>query len=720
MPLGLDLFFGPERLTMVASFLTRMFMGTRSRRPAHARQNWNSLAALESRTMLAGNVSAKLVAGNLYLTGDSEANEVYVAKTADGVIVRGVNGTQINGASTDFVAYPSTATKNGSIIAALGKGDDRLQLDDFELDGDLIVNAGKGNDKLGLSTATVHGLVNFVGGAGNDTFYSEGSTIDGYVMATLGSGSNLFATKSTHVKKSVTVSGSSGTDRISLDSTTIDQAFYTSLGKANDDIRLSNGTTIDRVLLSTGGGADLVQVVDSTVNDAFNAHLGSGDDNVVMGGTTEISGLFTIFGGRGSDVFEPGTATLPTRQNLYSITRGTVSSTVIASRIDDPTTGLLAAVNTARSAFFAPTGTFNSIVTGTGVLTTGSTFVSDKTTVGVKITGIAGQTYEVDKDGDGFDDGTVTLDSSGTATVSTTLDNTTAATQGLNSILVRQVFNGNQVGVTQTLTVQYTNTVVVRISTSMGDVDVQLFVDDLPNTTQNFVNYLSRYQDSIIHRSAHTAGNAPFIVQGGGFDLGPPVTAITTDSPIANEFKAAHSNVRGSLSMATIGGNINSGTSQWFINTANNNASGTVNLDAVPHTVFGQVQGNGMTVVDTIHALTSYNLVGALDNSAMGEVPLAATYVPFTNTLTGTVSVTSGTKAVTGTGTSFLTDLQSGMTVQINGTTYTVNTVTSDTAFTIVENASATVTDGTAKVNAIPLDNQYVKINSVTLIPQLT
>lgn len=670
--------------------------------------------------MLAGNVSAKLLGGNLHLVGDSAANEVYVTETEAGIIVRGINGTKINGSATDFVAYPASATTNGSIFATLGSGDDRLQLDNFALDGNLFVTGGKGNDKLGLSTATIHGNVTFSGDAGNDTFYSEGTTIDGYLTTTLGTGDDLVATKSTQVKKTVTALGVGGADRISLDSTTVDGAFHAVLGKGNDDVRLSNGTNIERVYLATGRGSDLVQVVDSTVTDSYVAALGSGADNVVMGGTSKVDGLFTIFGGRDVDTFEQGTATLPTDQNLYSINRGTVSPTVIASRIDQPTTGLQASVNTARSAFFAPTGTFNAIATGAGVLVTGSTYVSDKTTVGVKITGVAGQTYEVDKDGDGFDDGSVTLDSSGTATVSIALANTTAATTGLNSILVRQVFNGNQVGSTQTVTVQYTNTVVARIATSMGDVDIQLFVDDLPVTTQNFVNYLSRYADSIIHRSAHTTGNAPFIIQGGGFDLGPPVAAITTDSPISNEFKAAHSNVRGSLSMATAGGNINSGTSQWFINTANNNASGTVNLDAVPHTVFGQVMGSGMTVVDAIHALTSYNLVGPLDNGAMGEVPLAATYVPFTITLTGTVSVVSGTDTVTGTGTTFLTDLREGMTVQIDGVTYVVETVTSDTEFTIVGNATADVTDGTAEVNGIPQNTDYVRINSVTLIPQLT
>ena len=218
------------------------------------------------------------------------------------------------------------------------------------------------------------------------------------------------------------------------------------------------------------------------------------------------------------------------------------------------------------------------------------------------------------------------------------------------------------------------------------------------------MNYLARYQGSIIHRSAHGAANAPFIVQGGGFDLVPPLTAITTDPAITNEFKAIHSNARGTLSMAQLSGNINSGTSQWFFNTNDNNsnAPGITNLDSVPHTVFGRVQGTGMTVVDAIQALTSHNLSGPLANSALTEAPLDATYVPFTGTVAGTVSVTTGTTTVTGVGTAFLTAFRKDATLQINGTTYTVLSVASNTQLTITTNATATVTNGTAKVKHHP------------------
>jgi len=707
---------------MIATFLSRMFLGSQARRRAVSRPLWNLTSAMESRTLLAGNVTAALVGGDLQLNGDAAGNDIKISKTTAGIIVQGLNGTTINGATTDFVAYPIAATSNGSITATLGAGNDKIQLDGIDLDDVLSVDGGTGDDSLGLTSTAIHGRVVFTGGAGKDTFFGETSTIDGNLNANMGGGNDLLTLRNTEVKGDVTSDGGDGADRLALDAVTIGGSLRAGMGKGNDDIRIANGTQIQRVFITGGQGADLVQINDSTISRSLSAKLGRGNDSLTLGGTTSVQNRIKVRGGRGRDVVEVGTATLPDRKRFRSTKSGTVSAALLTARITSPTTGLLAAVETTRSGFIAPTGTITSAIAGTGIITTATGLVSNKTTVNVSITGTAGQMVQIDKNGDGFNDGSATLDSTGQATIAVALANTTTvANAGLNSIRVQQAFNGAGVGPIQTLAVQYTNTLVVRMATSLGNVDIELFADDTPKTVQNFVNYLARYQGSIIHRSAHGAANAPFIVQGGGFDLIPPLTAITTDAAIINEFKAIHSNARGTLSMAQLSGNINSGTSQWFFNSADNNsnAAGVVNLDSVPHTVFGRVQGTGMTVVDAIHALTSYNLQGPLTNSALGEVPLDATYVPFTGTVAGTVSVTTGTRTVTGVGTTFSSALRSGAAVQINGTSYTVDLVTSNTQFTILENATATVTDGAATLNTTPLDSQYVRITSVSVIPQL-
>lgn len=54
----------------------------------------------------------------------------------------------------------------------------------------------------------------------------------------------------------------------------------------------------------------------------------------------------------------------------------------------------------------------------------------------------------------------------------------------------------------------------------------------------------------------------------------------------------------------------------------------------------------------------------------------------------GTVSGTSGTDALTGTGTKFTVEIEPGTKVKVGGNTYTVETVTSDTALTLTTNLS--------------------------------
>src|SRR6476660_6473642 len=111
---------------------------------------------------------------------------------------------------------------------------------------------------------------------------------------------------------------------------------------------------------------------------------------------------------------------------------------------------------------------------------------------------------------------------------------------------------------------------VVRVTTSLGTIDIQLFPDRAPLTVANFFHYLDRpsngYNGTFIHRSVPA-----FIIQGGGFitsTLTVNGTHITTDAPVINEFH--HSNVRGTLAMAKMDGNPNSATTDWFVNLVDN------------------------------------------------------------------------------------------------------------------------------------------------------
>ena len=152
----------------------------------------------------------------------------------------------------------------------------------------------------------------------------------------------------------------------------------------------------------------------------------------------------------------------------------------------------------------------------------------------------------------------------------------------------------------------------VCVDTNVGEFCLEMFPDITPITVQNFLNYANsdRYDDTIVHRSV-----PGFVIQGGGYKAAPLGASIVRDSAIQNEFN--RSNLRGTIAMARLGGQVNSATSEWFINLANNS-----NLDSVDggFTVFGQVV-SGMSVVDAIAGLPISNQQTAL-GGPFGELPL--------------------------------------------------------------------------------------------------
>ena len=136
---------------------------------------------------------------------------------------------------------------------------------------------------------------------------------------------------------------------------------------------------------------------------------------------------------------------------------------------------------------------------------------------------------------------------------------------------------------------------VVLMSTSMGNIRIELDAQNAPITTKNFLEYASNghYDGVIFHRVI-----PGFMIQGGGMDA--QMNEKKNKGPIKNEAANGLKNKLGSVAMARTNV-VDSATAQFFINVKDNDFLN--HRSAAPaefgYAVFGQVV-DGMDVVHAI------------------------------------------------------------------------------------------------------------------------
>lgn len=148
---------------------------------------------------------------------------------------------------------------------------------------------------------------------------------------------------------------------------------------------------------------------------------------------------------------------------------------------------------------------------------------------------------------------------------------------------------------------------IVQFQTVLGEFEVNLYDEATPETVANFLEYVESgaYEDTFFHRLV-----PGFILQGGGFfydfETNNP-DRIEARKPVTNE--PVFSNRRGTIAMAKLPGDPNSATVEWFINLSHNHT----NLDVQNggFTVFGEVIGDGMEVVDALAKIKVLRFGGA-------------------------------------------------------------------------------------------------------------
>ncbi|PTY36662.1 hypothetical protein BGP77_05045 [Saccharospirillum sp. MSK14-1] len=158
------------------------------------------------------------------------------------------------------------------------------------------------------------------------------------------------------------------------------------------------------------------------------------------------------------------------------------------------------------------------------------------------------------------------------------------------------------------MTLKKGNPVKVLLTTTLGDITLELDTEKAPKTSENFISYVKEghYDGVIFHRVINN-----FMVQGGGFE--PGMKQRPTGAPIKNEANNGLKNEIGTVAMARTM-DPHSASAQFFINVADNSFlnHSAETPEGWGYAVFGKVV-DGMDVVNRIKGVPTTVAAGHSD-----------------------------------------------------------------------------------------------------------
>jgi len=147
---------------------------------------------------------------------------------------------------------------------------------------------------------------------------------------------------------------------------------------------------------------------------------------------------------------------------------------------------------------------------------------------------------------------------------------------------------------------------MIKLTTSQGDILIELDADKAPMTCANFEQYVrdGHYDGTLFHRVIDG-----FMIQGGGMNK--DFIPKPTRGPIQNEAANGLKNKTGTIAMARTM-DPHSATAQFFINVADNGFLDHPGQDGWGYCVFGRVV-DGMETVNTIKGIETGSRQGHQD-----------------------------------------------------------------------------------------------------------
>jgi hypothetical protein len=225
-------------------------------------QKQRSFERLETRSLMAGNVTAAVVGGNLTITGDDVANYISLRELGDTGKWEIVGlKTSINGNAPRVVTAPVT----GSITINLNGGADRLNIHDGNVPGHLFITMGDGDDTASLSNLQLGTYLHFEGNDGNDAIAVKNVQVTDPSFA-------FFST----------IDMQNGNDRAVVRNFN-DQDLSLTMGSGDDHLKMTNcaflGGPYQRLQIDTGDGSDTA-TLKHDVTGPLNVDVGTGKNSL--------------------------------------------------------------------------------------------------------------------------------------------------------------------------------------------------------------------------------------------------------------------------------------------------------------------------------------------------------------------------------------------------------------------------------------------------------
>jgi hypothetical protein len=282
--------------------------------------------SLEPRRVMAGNVTAEMIDGDLIITGDDEANTISVAQTGSGSYVVASDGgfrrlVLANGFSVAPIHEPTRVNGDfqnvelhgvtGRIVIRAGGGDDQVTIHNvaspFTAPGDLIIDGGAGYDYIEVGEIPrqnpLHLLGEFdppipglaiagdlqvdAGGDGGNIYVRPGTIGGALQIATAsGGGGNSNSIGIAGVTAaSCSINGSDGTELVLIVGLSTSGPFFIAMGSGNDDVQMHSLDMDGDASIDLGAGTDRVTVM-GTVRGNLTVQGAAGSDSLILGGET--------------------------------------------------------------------------------------------------------------------------------------------------------------------------------------------------------------------------------------------------------------------------------------------------------------------------------------------------------------------------------------------------------------------------------------------------